>query len=173
MQTKIGTVIMNKGRTRQMCSVTADQVASFFVKIINDSGDVITNLKLQKLLYYAQGWHLGLYDKPLFDDQIEAWVHGPVVRTVYNRFKRSGSMPINATIQIPVLPKKVKDHLLDVLRAYDHLSAFQLEDLTHSEAPWKNARRGIAHDENSNREIPQEVMKSFFKNKSNERKTQN
>jgi uncharacterized phage-associated protein len=63
---------------------TAKQVAEFFLaKTDEDEGDLISNLKLQKLCYYAQGLALAVRDQPLFPEPIEAWLHGPVVPTLY------------------------------------------------------------------------------------------
>ena len=61
-----------------MAEVSARQVAQFMISFSHEHGDPISNLKLQKLLYYAQAWFLALQDKPLFDERIEAWAHGPV-----------------------------------------------------------------------------------------------
>ena len=55
--------------------VDAQEVADFFIKFSNEHGDNLTNLKLQKLLYFAQAWYLVFYKRPLFDNEIQAWVH--------------------------------------------------------------------------------------------------
>jgi uncharacterized phage-associated protein len=61
--------------------ITCNEVADYFITIVGEScGEDLTHLKLQKLVYYAQGFHLGLFDKPLFEEPIEAWAHGPVVQ---------------------------------------------------------------------------------------------
>ena len=69
-----------------MAATTAERVADYIIRSAHESGELITNLKLQKLVYYAQAWHLALFDEPLFDDPIEAWVHGPVVSSLYSKF---------------------------------------------------------------------------------------
>lgn len=60
-----------------------------------EAGDTISNLKMQKLLYYAQGHYLAIFDKVLFDDDIEAWKYGPVVKNVYDVFKVYGNLAID------------------------------------------------------------------------------
>ena len=56
---------------------TAEQVAEYFLLLVDDdAGDVMTNLRLQKLVYYAQAWRLAILDEALFEDDFEAWVHG-------------------------------------------------------------------------------------------------
>ena len=73
----------------------AHDVARYFVSLVDEeAGDSITNLKLQKLLYYAQGVNLALNDVCLFPDPIEAWTHGPVVPNVYRAYKQHGGEAI-------------------------------------------------------------------------------
>ena len=75
-------------------SVTAMQVAQHFLALQDeDAGDLISNLKLQKLLYYAQGIHLALNGQPLYPERIEAWQHGPVVPEIYHAFKEYRARP--------------------------------------------------------------------------------
>ena len=70
-------------------------VADFFVYLANQlEDDQISNLKLNKLLYYAQGTHLARTGKPLFENAIEAWQYGPVVPEVYQKYKACGKNPI-------------------------------------------------------------------------------
>ena len=74
---------------------TAFSVAKYFLFLSDEeAGDTISNLKLQKLLYYAQGFHLALNDSPLFAESIEAWTHGPVVPVVYQLYKHAGASAI-------------------------------------------------------------------------------
>jgi uncharacterized phage-associated protein len=87
--------------------LTAMAVAEYFLTLQEEeAGDLISHMKLQELLYYAQGLHLALNGRPLFDDTIEAWTHGPVVPTVYREFKRFG--------EIPSLFKRAMDTLFEM-----------------------------------------------------------
>jgi uncharacterized phage-associated protein len=71
-------------------------VANYFLDSAEDSGTTINHLKLQKLVYFAHGWHLGLVKQPLIDEQVEAWKFGPIVRTIFDSFKMfGGSEPID------------------------------------------------------------------------------
>ena len=72
----------------------ATDIANFLVYLMSDSCDDLTNLKLNKILYYAQGHYLKNYGKPLFEDAIEAWQHGPVVHSVYHSYKCFNNQPI-------------------------------------------------------------------------------
>jgi Uncharacterized phage-associated protein len=82
----------------------ASDIAKIILKLSNpDVGDIISNLKLQKLLYYVQGFALAMYDKPLFDEDIEAWMYGPVVPCVYQEYKEfgSGAIEFDSDFEIP------------------------------------------------------------------------
>ncbi len=64
-----------------------DVAQYFLAKADEDAGDLMSNLKLQKLMYYAQGFSLALCNKPLFPERIEAWIHGPVISALYHEYK--------------------------------------------------------------------------------------
>ncbi|WP_219096617.1 Panacea domain-containing protein [Pseudomonas sp. UMAB-40] len=136
--------------------------AKFFLAQANeDAGDLVSNLKLQKLVYYAQGFHLAVFDRPLFDDQIEAWTHGPVVPSVYHHYKQhgSGSIPYPADFDANVFSAEQMDLLNEVQQIYGQYSAWRLRELTHEESPWKNNFKPGA----VSLEIPVEEMRMFFK----------
>lgn len=136
--------------------------AKFFLAQANeDAGDLVSNLKLQKLVYYAQGFHLAVFDKPLFDEQIEAWTHGPVVPSVYHHYKQhgSGSIPFPTDFDANVFSAQQTDLLNEVQQIYGQYSAWRLRELTHEEAPWKNNFKPDA----VSLEIPVEEMRTFFK----------
>ena len=72
--------------------INASNVAEYFLSLTEpEAGDIMSNLKLQKLVYYAQGYHLALFNKEFFSDEIEAWEHGPVVPQLYHCYKQYGS----------------------------------------------------------------------------------
>ncbi len=127
-------------------------------------GEKITHLKLQKLLYYYQGLSCAIYDKPIFNNTIEAWAHGPVIKEVYEKYKIYGYDPIPLPNEKVKLNNSSLEPLFkNILKHYGELSAKQLENLTHKELPWKNARRGLNDGDRGNNEIGIEDMKSYFK----------
>jgi uncharacterized phage-associated protein len=140
----------------------ANQVADYFLTFCREHGDYLTNLKLQKLVYYAQAWHLAIKKKPLFSDRIEAWVHGPVVPPVYVRFKKFGWNPITCTITAPTFINGTAKHLESVFSVYGHYSAWDLERMTHQEDPWIMARLGLNPDDEGHREIAHVDMFAFY-----------
>lgn len=143
-------------------------VADYFIRFLQERGDLLTNLKLQKLLYYAQAWYLALHNKPLFSAKMEAWIHGPVSPVMYQRFKHYGHRPIIESPKNPKLSKKTRDHLDEILEVYSQRSAFELEMLTHQSDPWIKARGNIPIDQPSTAEISLTEMKKFFKKKMKE-----
>jgi uncharacterized phage-associated protein len=143
----------------------AKKVADYIIAFSHEHGEPVSNLKLQKLLYYAQAWNLALRDQPLFDDRIEAWVHGPAVPPVYGFYKGWAWKPIQDDPGLESIDfnEDVKRHLDEVMSAYGTMGAYELEKLTHSEMPWLNARGGIPMDQPSNAVISHEDMKSFYR----------
>lgn len=119
--------------------LTAKQVAEYILSLSDpEEGDLISHLKLQKLLYYAQGVHLAIYDKPLFQENIYAWKLGPVVEEIYYAYKEYGSdcIPPPEDIDFSVYSDDVKELLKEVYTVYGQFSAWRLSQMTHDEPPW-------------------------------------
>ncbi len=136
--------------------ISANDVADYFlIKNDDTAGELISNLKLQKLLYYAQGFHLAITRKPLFPEQIEAWTHGPVVPVVYHRFKSYGYNSLPAAGSAPSFDREINSILDEVYQIYGQFSAWKLRDMTHEESPWKNATVPSI--------ISHAALRSFFK----------
>ena len=145
-----------------MVRSSATVVARYIVRACHDRGLAVSNLKLQKLLYYAQGLYLANHDEPLFDDDFEAWVHGPVIRTVYGQYSEYGYGPITEQTDAD-LAESLQDHLLDVVETLAPLTAHRLERMTHSEKPWQDARGNVPPDRRSREKISKETMRDHFK----------
>jgi len=142
----------------------ANQIADWFLNAVDrDAGDSITHLKLQKLVYYAQAWSLALLDRPLFEEDFRAWAHGPVVPSVWHRFRDQRWEAIPAAGTTHAFEAEVEDLLRDVLRAYGEKSAKALEDLTHAEEPWIRARGSLPPEAKSTAIISKQVMKTYYK----------
>lgn len=149
-------------------------VANFFLAIANKSGESITNLKLQKLTYYAQAWHLANFGEELFPEEFQAWVHGPVNVELYHHYKERGYLSINAEINIADAFEKAKekiDFLKAVAEVYMPLGGYHLEKMTHQEDPWIIARGDIPADERSEEVISKDSMKTFYAQKINQDKS--
>lgn len=124
-----------------------------------DSGDVITNLKAQKLLYYVQGVALAKLSQPMFQEDFVAWQYGPVIVRLYNELKQFG----RNQVELPPVTGSVEDEFSDdqldviasVYKTFGQFSAWKLRDMTHAEAPWL--------DVNINDTIPKASIEKFFK----------
>ncbi|MDR3723486.1 MAG: DUF4065 domain-containing protein [Terracidiphilus sp.] len=138
---------------------SAHSVAQF---IVQKAGTPISNLKLQKLLYYVQGWHLGIYEAPAFNEEIQAWVHGPVVPAIFHEYKNFKWNPIVVDSKPESLNPSLAKVTLAILASFGKLSAAQLETLSHQEAPWIEARKGTAADAPSQAVISHASMKRYF-----------
>lgn len=145
-----------------MAETTANKVADFIIRFCHEHGDLITNLHLQKLLYYAQAWYLAWHEKPLFDEDFQAWISGPVQPELYDRFKHYRWEPINEHPEEVELPREIEEHLLEVMEAYGQYNSLYLERLSQEEDPWRKARRGTPIDEHSTALISKKSMLKYY-----------
>ena len=151
----------------------AIDVANFLVFMAQNESepDYLTNMRLQKLLYYCQGWSLALRAVPLFPERIEAWAHGPVVPDVYREFKDYKGHVLNfETEEVPdwELADEEVDHIASVWLSYKNHSASSLREITHRETPWIKTRNGIGPLDRCEEEIPVPLMKRYFDRKAEE-----
>jgi uncharacterized phage-associated protein len=143
---------------------TAIQVANWFRSAVDrESGDSITHLKLQKLVYYSQAWALAFYGRPLFEEEMQAWTHGPVAVSVWREFKDFGWNALPPADEVAEFAPEDEALLEDVLAAYGEHSATALEELTHSEDPWLRARANIPAEARSTAVIPKRHMAEFYR----------
>lgn len=146
------------------------EVANWFINQFDkESGDVITHLKLQKLLYYSECWCQLLLDRQLFSENIEAWAHGPVVREVFDEFKEAGWEPLSIKGELVDFDEEVVEVLEQVLEAYGNVSAKTLERMVHQDQPWKEARGSLSLEARCSNVISKEKMKAYFKKKYGDR----
>jgi uncharacterized phage-associated protein len=139
-------------------SISVFDVAAY---ILTKMGPM-TTMKLQKLVYYSQAWSLVWDEKPLFDEAIEAWANGPVVRELFNYHRGTyqiSSMPIGNP---RLLNQEQRDTIDAVLDYYGDKSAQWLIDLTHMEEPWIQTRKGMAIAERGDRVIPLDVIADYY-----------
>lgn len=141
---------------------TASEVAKWFLahnRIVTDEegAECISNLKLQKLLYYAQGCFLAVTDKVLFDDDIVAWQHGPVVESIYQQYKgnKAEGIVFNEEFDFSSFSKEENELLTEVYDVFGQYSAWKLRNMTHNETPWKETPQNAV--------IPIEKIKEYFK----------
>jgi uncharacterized phage-associated protein len=149
-----------------------NQIADYVILRLSEGGDkTLNSLKLQKLLYYIQSWHLAFHKKPIIQDSFQAWVHGPVNREVFDRFKdRMLFFPI---IEDDILDKEISQKISDedklhidlVLESYSKFSGVELEQMTHGEEPWLKARSGFRPNERCEVKIDEILMGDYYRSR--------
>jgi uncharacterized phage-associated protein len=141
-------------------------LAKEFVKLslAGEERDPLTNLRLQKLLYYAQAWSIVIRESELFQEEICAWRHGPVVPEVYRALPDQGAtaIPPEAFADAPDLEADEAAFVKSVWEAYNQFSAIKLSRMTHEEIPWKKAWGGRPVDGTGNDPIQIEDLEEFF-----------
>ena len=129
----------------------------------DEGSDFLCHMRLQKLLYYTQAWHLASAGVPLFAERIEARQYGPVVPAVYAVFK-------SFRLAIPAAEGRVPESLAEgnkifirsVRERYKRFSATALSSATHADAPWVSARGGLPPDARGSGEITTSSLRSYF-----------
>lgn len=122
----------------------------------------MTHKKLQKLCYYMYAWYFAVKGTKLcFDACFEAWVHGPVSRKIWDRYKGSGLLELspNRPVMLEGFAQVIFDCVWDV---YGEFSGNELEDITHSEPPWQRARYGFASDQHSTVMIDDNDIRYYY-----------
>lgn len=148
-----------------------DDITDYVINRLVTGGVHLNQLKLQKLLYYIQAWHLAHAGTPIVHARFQAWVHGPVNREVFDRFKAT-KMLYSAMTTDDIRPGFNSEQALSsdqrafidaVLGVYAPLAGDQLEALTHQEDPWIRARGKLSPDQRCETEIDESVMASFYR----------
>mgnify|MGYP005853189457 CR=1 FL=1 len=149
------------GRSFEFEPVNKTTVFDVAAYVLNKIG-TLTTMKLHKLVYYCQAWSLVWDEQPLFEERIEAWANGPVVRDLFSYHKGQyyiGGVDLGNP---KVLSDMQKETIDSVLNFYGDKSAQWLIELTHMEDPWKNARIGLALTERGDQEISHESMAEYY-----------
>ena len=143
---------------------SALEIANFYIQLLNSLPDnYIDNLKLNKLLFFAQGWSLAKLGHPIFEDRILAWEYGPVIPNVYHTFKCCGKNHIEEPSD-PFDEKRLDSDeielLVDVYSNYGRYTGWALKNMTHEKGtPWE-----LVYKKGQNADISQEEMKAYFSN---------
>lgn len=120
---------------------TCFDIANYFIWTARSSGAFLDALKLQKILFFSQGWYLSLYKKPLFSDDFQAWQYGPAIPILYSQYKAFGRKSITIDIEKPLLETEVENLLLFVGQNFLLKNSGLLSGITHKkDSPWKTIR---------------------------------
>ena len=139
---------------------SATQVANSFLSIAQANGEQLTNMQLQKLVYFAHGWHLALTETPLIAEPVEAWPYGPVFSNLYGKLRQYGNGTVTQPLPGGTIPAGGEKNLLEhVWQLYGHLSGPQMSFLTHkSNTPWD-----LCWKEQPFSTIPPALIREHFK----------
>lgn len=136
----------------------------FIARAYEDSMEAeMTNMKVQKLLYYSQSLHLAMYDEPLFEEEIQAWRYGPVCPPAYRFYSEfeANQLPIPSQESLLQIPDDKKQLLEEVWEYFGGYHAYRLSNMTHLEFPWKKARKGLLPEASSTEPILLEDLKAL------------
>jgi uncharacterized phage-associated protein len=163
---------MAPSTTRTAPAYDARAVANYFLELADLERIPITPMAMQKLVYFAHGWMLATYGRPLISQRIEAWDYGPVIADLYHAFKRFGNLRITEPAHVQMtgttfrvtlsrIPKNQDREVASLVRkvweTYKHFTAIQLSNMTHMpSSPWSIAR------ENNQPFIDDDVIKEYF-----------
>lgn len=144
-----------------MANHSAMEVAKWFlatnkIYVAEEGAELISNMKLQKLLYYAQGSFLAVTGEPLFDAPIMAWAHGPVVEEVYHAYKEyvAKGIEFDEAFNFNAFSPEENNLLQEVYSVFGQYSAWKLRNMTHNETPWLSTAQNAV--------IDQAVIKDYF-----------
>ncbi len=143
------------------CKFKALEIANFYVQLSNSLSDYIDNLKINKLLFFTQAQSLCRLNRPLFEDEIQAWDYGPVVKDVFSAFKACGKDSIKEATdnfdESRLAPEEL-DLLIDVYETYGKYTGLALMHMTHEKnSPWDQA-----YCPNQNNIISLDSIKNYY-----------
>jgi uncharacterized phage-associated protein len=142
---------------------SACDIADYFLwKAQEENQELLSHMKLQKLVYYAQGLYLAIFEKPLFEDKINAWTYGPVVESLYHDYKIHGAsgIPANPSFDPRLLDVNTREFLDDVFKAFGQFSAIRLMEISHTDQCWIDSK---PTDSQPAKEITHDAMRDCLK----------
>ncbi|HUB99611.1 MAG TPA: type II toxin-antitoxin system antitoxin SocA domain-containing protein [Solirubrobacterales bacterium] len=137
---------------------SAHDVARYLIRELSP----LSTIKLQKLVYYSQAWHLVWDDEPLFPERIEAWANGPVVPDLFREHRGEFQRTSWKKGSIQNLTPSERGTIDEIIAFYGPQDAFYLSELTHREQPWKEARKGLPAGARGSNEITQASMAEYY-----------
>lgn len=142
-----------------------EDVALYILQLLLRDEEEVSAMKLQKICFYAQSWYIAKYNHPLFKHDFQAWKYGPVSPALYEYHAKKATVSLNNTIipgNVQNIAESDKEFIKAVVSIYGRFTGLQLSELSHSQDPWKNARRGIPEGSPSNNEITVESIRDYF-----------
>lgn len=145
-------------------------VADYLIVKLWEAGERPSVHRLHKLLYYVQGWHLVVHDRPLFPERFQAWIHGPICKPLFDRFSWDRSLygavelrDVREGFSFDVFSEVERNHIDRILDEYAIYPTFQLMRMSREELPWLKARGHLPLADQCDRELDEDCMRKFFK----------
>lgn len=145
-----------------ICEISASDVAKYIIAELQESEDLVTNMRVQHLLYLAQGWHLAIYGTPLFAEELQASVLGAVQPEVYDEYKEYQWRPILKEVKRPKIESHIAKYIEDIIEGYGDDTVYGLELMVRRSQPWREARGYLPEDADCKNVISLETMKRYF-----------
>lgn len=121
---------------------SALEIAKYVINHEHKENREITNLRLQKLLYFVQAKILVETGNPCFDDEMQAWEYGPVVPVVYDAYKKFGNLPILEEQEMKEnIEESIQNNIGEILNYFGSTPTFGLVQITHNQTPWIEAKK--------------------------------
>jgi uncharacterized phage-associated protein len=155
-------------------------IANYFLKVAAEHDQSLDPMKLQKLVYFANGWHLAIKDMPLINEQVEAWPYGPVIPSLYRAFRKFGNLPVTAPAvrrdsafeivgvpdlgDVPDQAEFTRAFLNRIWDIYGGYTSIQLSNETHLVgSPWHDVLTEYHGAIPKRTDIPAGLMKRYFR----------
>lgn len=148
--------LVRKGERSMNAKYDVMELADKIVSMSNEIGFYITNLQLQKIMYYVQGEFMRQFGHKAFLEPIECWPYGPAIKRVWRKYNSFGRRPIVGVQSSLILDEQEESCILDVIKNKLCMNVWTLVDQTHEELPWQQANL------NNNSIISDADMEAFF-----------
>ena len=141
------------------------QVCDYIITRMAGAGKTLSVLTLQRLLYFAQGWHLAFYGGPFFEGRFQAWAQGPINRKIYDRFanrpldSQVSAADVSKAFDVASVSQEQSNHIRNVLEAYAKCEDPSFNEIINKDVPWLEARTGCL--EHSQREMEEDNIRRF------------
>lgn len=127
-----------------------------------EKDEKLTDIQIQKLVYYAYSWYMVKNkDKKIFDENPQAWAHGPVFKSLFNSMKHHKKFSSCKDYKKIKLDQELIDFLNEIYNIYSKYSGNELEIMTHAEAPWQNAIRLNKYKPSQNEISDEDIVKYY------------
>lgn len=139
--------------------------ADYIIAYFNENEKEVTNLKLQKLLYFLEAIYMVLSEEnKLFDEEFYAWDFGPVNDVIYKKYKYFGSMPLPCEYSVSDIPEENKKYIIQLYNNFGEYKSFDLVGISHQEgSPWYKINEKYKSDIPDNEVISKESTKEWFR----------